>query len=250
MDTGSLAGNESSNASSQLLLYLAALPLRVFRCHWLITYVVLGRPRRPAGAAGLGAPPKTTLLAAEEDPAPRGRGPPPVESSQSPPRRTLSPRGYLFLVGGADRESAGRVTAADLPEWAPAHQRGVMGTGGGLGFRLRIGHVSSPGVHCLISILCSFGGVRHGVYDSRDSERRPWSVRRAWVRLCCWNPCCCRPGPRPARSPSSNTPSIPPCFGFDHGDTHVNLIDTPGYPDFLGRTFFRAGGGRNGGRGG
>jgi len=26
-------------------------------------------------------------------------------------------------------------------------------------------------------------------------------------------------------------------FGFDHGNTHVNLIDTPGYPDFLGRTF-------------
>jgi elongation factor G len=24
--------------------------------------------------------------------------------------------------------------------------------------------------------------------------------------------------------------------GFDHGDTHLNLIDTPGYPDFLGRT--------------
>jgi elongation factor G len=25
--------------------------------------------------------------------------------------------------------------------------------------------------------------------------------------------------------------------GFDHGDTHVNIIDTPGYPDFLGRTY-------------
>jgi elongation factor G len=25
--------------------------------------------------------------------------------------------------------------------------------------------------------------------------------------------------------------------GFDHGATHVNIIDTPGYPDFLGRTF-------------
>jgi elongation factor G len=25
--------------------------------------------------------------------------------------------------------------------------------------------------------------------------------------------------------------------GFDHGSTHVNIIDTPGYPDFLGRTF-------------
>jgi elongation factor G len=24
--------------------------------------------------------------------------------------------------------------------------------------------------------------------------------------------------------------------GFEHGDTHVNVIDTPGYPDFLGRT--------------
>src|SRR3982074_3962118 len=24
--------------------------------------------------------------------------------------------------------------------------------------------------------------------------------------------------------------------GFDHGSTHVNIIDTPGYPDFLGRT--------------
>jgi elongation factor G len=26
-------------------------------------------------------------------------------------------------------------------------------------------------------------------------------------------------------------------FGFDHDNIHVNLIDTPGYPDFLGRTF-------------
>src|SRR5260370_26796426 len=24
--------------------------------------------------------------------------------------------------------------------------------------------------------------------------------------------------------------------GFDHGRIHVNVIDTPGYPDFLGRT--------------
>ena len=41
--------------------------------------------------------------------------------------------------------------------------------------------------------------------------------------------------PRKERKPPQHTLETAIC-GFDHDKTHVNLIDTPGYPDFLGRT--------------
>ena len=136
---------------------------------------------------------------------------------------------------------------------------------------------SSPGQYTgsLISAgsTCGIlaGAFAYGVYDSRDSQRRPGQGRRAASKTLLLESLLLVPGrvrnkvcnknyaawhdgttvsdfdEQERRLQHSLDSAI---CGFDHGKTHVNIIDTPGYPDYSGhRTLSDPGSSRNRGRG-